>query len=196
MRPYRCVTMTARLRGVIAAERASGSIVIVRGSMSTKTGMAPIALMAVTLYIPALAVVSTSSPGESPSARRPISSASVPLATPTPYLTWQNAANSCSKASTSGPRMYQPLARTRATASSMAGFSRSYCRRRSFSGTTGLCHPARALRLSESPKAAHRAPTDVAAVLAGHAGGGRAASHRPCSSRDSGSSGSSTRASG
>jgi hypothetical protein len=49
--------------------------------------------------------ITTSSPGSTPSARRAIVSASVPLATPTQWATPQYRANSSSNAETSGPRM-------------------------------------------------------------------------------------------
>ena len=40
-RPIWCTGMIARVRGVIAASIRAGSMLYVRGSMSTKTGVAP-----------------------------------------------------------------------------------------------------------------------------------------------------------
>ena len=76
----------ARVRGVIAASTAVGSILNVPGSMSTKTGVPPALWI-----VPAVAknvngVVMTSSPERSPSALSGRSSASVPLAQAMPCL--------------------------------------------------------------------------------------------------------------
>jgi ATP-binding cassette subfamily F protein 3 len=60
-------------------------------------------------------------PGATPQARSASSSASVPLATPTACWTPTQAANSCSNAATSSPRMYQPLSSTRCSAASISG---------------------------------------------------------------------------
>ena len=64
--------------------------------------------------------VATASPGPIPRPRSASASASVPLATPTACPTPIYVANSASKAATSLPRMYQPLASARATAASMS----------------------------------------------------------------------------
>src|SRR6478672_10357252 len=58
-----------------------------------------------------------------PSARRMTAIASVPLPTPMPYEALHAAANSASKASTSGPRMNHPLASTRSRAERTAAAS-------------------------------------------------------------------------
>ena len=105
--------MTARVRGVRAAEIASGRNVegrligLVRapaGHPRRKTASQ------VAMYV--LDGTSTSSPAPIPSAVRQRRSASSPLPTPTQPVTPMKAANSCSNAVHSGPRMYRPCART------------------------------------------------------------------------------------
>ena len=61
----------------------TGSIVAVRSSTSTKTGVAPQKDMASAVAMKVLGTVMTSSPGPTPSASRAIQRASVPLPTPT-----------------------------------------------------------------------------------------------------------------
>lgn len=55
--------MIARVRGVFAGLILDGSIVIVRGSMSTNTGVAPVKEIATTVATAACETVITSSPG-------------------------------------------------------------------------------------------------------------------------------------
>lgn len=78
---------------------------MVSASMSTNTGLAPVATMAETVAVTVLATVTTLSPGPMPAASSASSMASVPLATPTVPAVPSHALNSCSKASSSGPRM-------------------------------------------------------------------------------------------
>ena len=93
--------------------------------MSANTGRAPAIMMANAVYAADNGVVMTSSPGPMPDARRINASASVPLPTPTACLAPEAAANSASKASTSGPRMNQPLEITRSTAARTASGPRA-----------------------------------------------------------------------
>jgi len=71
--------------------------------MSAKTGRAPVDMMASAVKAADSGDVMTSSPAPMPSARRMSASASVPLPTPTACRAPCAAANSASKASTSGP---------------------------------------------------------------------------------------------
>ena len=77
--------------------------------MSANTGRAPAIMMASALYAADSGVVMTSSPGPMSSARRINAMASVPVPTPTACAAPVAAANSASKASTSGPSTNQPL---------------------------------------------------------------------------------------
>ena len=101
--PYKCTGNNARVRGVIAASTSRGSRVSRSGSMSVKTGRAPAIITASAEYAAESGGVITSSPGPISSARRIKVIASVPVPTPTAYGTPLAAANSVSKASTSGP---------------------------------------------------------------------------------------------
>ena len=106
--PYRWTGRIAFVRSVIAASIRAGSIVNVTGSMSTKTGTAPTLLMDSGVAKNVNGVVMTSSPGPTPSARSPITSASVPEFTPIACFTPRYDANSLSSAPTFGPRMNRP----------------------------------------------------------------------------------------
>jgi hypothetical protein len=75
--------------------------------------MAPQRSMAEMVATAVLDTEITLSPLPTPQARRANSRASVPLATPMASFAPNQAANSCSKAATSGPKMYQPLSKTR-----------------------------------------------------------------------------------
>ena len=75
------------MRGVSAASISEGSMLNVRSSTSTKTGVAPTLAMASAVAKKLNGVVTTSSPGPAPRARRAMTSASVPLFTPTACLT-------------------------------------------------------------------------------------------------------------
>ncbi len=103
--PYRCIGRIARVRGVIAASISAGSILYVRGSMSTKTGVAPTMPMASVVATNVNGVVMTSSPGPMSSARSARCSASVPEFRPTPCEPPTYAATSPSSAFTFGPLM-------------------------------------------------------------------------------------------
>ena len=121
--PYRCTGMIAAVRGVIAASVAAGSIVRRSGSMSANTGLAPVITMASALKAADNGAVMTSSPGPMPSARSVSASASVPVPTPTACGDPDEAANSASNASSSGPRMNQPRVMTRSIAARTSGAS-------------------------------------------------------------------------
>ena len=73
-----------RVRSVIAASAASGSMLIVSGSISTKMGTAPKCKMGVTVAIKVLGGTMTSSPGCIPAAANAICRAPVPLLVATP----------------------------------------------------------------------------------------------------------------
>ena len=85
--PNKCTGMIAFVFGVIAASIAFGQILNVRGSISTKTGMAPTYLIASAVAINVNGVVMTSSPSPMPSAINAKCRASVPEATPIACLT-------------------------------------------------------------------------------------------------------------
>src|SRR5580765_1524174 len=84
----------------------------------------------------------TSSPGPRPMARSDRYSASRPLATPIQCLTPRYRANSDSKASSSGPRMYQPLVATRRSAPSISSAASAWAARRSRNGMRGSVMPS------------------------------------------------------
>ncbi len=96
---------SALVRSVIAGSAVAAVITQVSGSTSQKTGVAPIVTTGSTVAKKLSEGTTTSSPGPTPRARSAIASASVPLATPTQCSAPIQAANSDSKASTSGPRM-------------------------------------------------------------------------------------------
>lgn len=67
--PYRCTGMMPTVRGVIAASIAAGSIVNVASSVSQNTTVAPECVIIAAVEIQECAVVITSSPGCTFSAR-------------------------------------------------------------------------------------------------------------------------------
>src|SRR5262245_8359997 len=119
--PYR---WTGRMQVVlpsIALATRAGSRSAVSGSTSASTGVAPTSAIHAAEAKNVNGLVTTRSPGRTPSASSPSQSASVPVATPTPCFTPWCAAKSRSNASTSGPSTKRPLRRTRSAASSIAG---------------------------------------------------------------------------
>ena len=74
-------------------------------STSTNTGIAPAHSIADTVAVAVCDTVITSSPGPISSARKAISIASVPFATPTEYLADINSENSSSSFLTFSPRI-------------------------------------------------------------------------------------------
>ncbi len=80
------------------------------------TGVAPAIMIASAENAADRGDVMTSSPGPIPSARRVSAIASVPVPTPTAWRAPDAAANSSSKADSSGPRMNQPRSMTRSIA--------------------------------------------------------------------------------
>ena len=111
------------------------SIVKERGSMSTKTGRAPVYSIAATVATKVNGTVTTSSPGPTPAASSARWSALDPLLTPMACPTPQAAANSASKANTSSPSTYWPEASTPSTAASMSSLIEWYC---AFKSTSGI----------------------------------------------------------
>ena len=95
--------MIARVRGVIRDSIWLASIVHVTGSTSTKTGVAPVYLIADTVAMKVMETVMTSSPALMPAASKATCRALVPVLTATAWRTLCAAANSFSNASTSGP---------------------------------------------------------------------------------------------
>ena len=93
------------MRPLISGSTVAAVMQCVRASMSAKTGVAPALTTAPAVAKKLTPGTITSSPGRTPRARRAIVSASVPLATPMQCRRPMKAANSDSKASTSGPRM-------------------------------------------------------------------------------------------
>ena len=80
--PNRCTGMMAFVLAVIRRAASAGSIKSVRGSTSQNTGVAPAMRIAVTVATAVLETVITSSSPPTPSARKAIAKASVPLPTP------------------------------------------------------------------------------------------------------------------
>ncbi len=75
-----------RVLGVMAASIRAGSMLLVRGSQSTKTALARAIQMPSAVAKKVLAVVMISSPGWTPRARKTSQSASVPEFTPAACL--------------------------------------------------------------------------------------------------------------
>ena len=90
---------------VIASRTLFGSSVKLIGSISAKTGVAPLATIAATVATAVCEGVITSSPHVIPSAFKPRIIESVPEFTPIHSVTPTYAANSSSKLETSDPRM-------------------------------------------------------------------------------------------
>ena len=115
--PYRCTGMMAAVCGVTAASTASGSTQKYLASMSAKTGRAPVSATALAVAANVNDGTITSSPAPMPAASRPRCSPLVPELTATQGRSRPNsAANSRSKAATSGPWASMPLRNTRSTA--------------------------------------------------------------------------------
>ncbi len=110
----------ARVFGVIAASTSAGSMLKVRGSMSTNTGVAPqyLTLLAVAMY--EWLTVTTSSPAVTPATIRARWSAVVQFETAQAWGAPTYSANSRSNAATSGPCVIHPLRMTRRAASASA----------------------------------------------------------------------------
>jgi hypothetical protein len=126
--------MIARVRGVIARSVASTSSVYVAGSMSTKTGVAPVIMIVVAEATNENAGVITSSPAPIPSAVKVRLSASVPDATPIAHGTPQTAASSCSSARPSPPSTNWLESSTRAVTASNSALSAACCLVKSMKG--------------------------------------------------------------
>ena len=110
--------MIARVRAVTAAEIASGLMQNDSGSMSAKTGVEPVRATELAVAAKVNEGTMTSSPAVTPLDSRPRWSPEVPELTATqarPSPKW--AANSSSKALTSGPWASMPDRMTRVTAS-------------------------------------------------------------------------------
>src|SRR5438105_3091701 len=90
----------ARVRGVMAASTAAGSILNVSGSMSTNTGVPPALWIVPAVAKNVKGVVMTSSPGPRSSALRGRSSASVPLAQAMPCVAPARRATAASRRGT------------------------------------------------------------------------------------------------
>src|SRR6266699_6126816 len=117
-----------------ATAREAGSIVKPPGSMSTSTGTAPARSIAATVATAVCETVNTRSPGATLQASNASSIASVPLPAPTACPIPSQVANAASNPSTSCPRMYWPLASTRAIAASISAFCSKYPARGSVCG--------------------------------------------------------------
>ena len=95
--------MTARVRGVMAARTAFGSMSPVFGSTSAKTGVAPWKSAAFGVEMNVIGVVMTSSPGPMPSASSASTRPIVQLDTPTTFFWPMKSPNACSNVATRGP---------------------------------------------------------------------------------------------
>ena len=93
---------------LIAASNCEESILKVRESMSTKTGVAPRREIASAVAMNVNGVVKTASDGPTPSAINAIKRASVPLEQDIAYLAPTYSANFSSNSATSGPMIYLP----------------------------------------------------------------------------------------
>src|SRR5207253_6565156 len=110
-------------------------MVYVTGSISTKTGFAPVNEIAETVAIKVCETVITSSPGPISEARSASSRADIPESTPTAYLAPQYWANTSSKTPTSLPRIKSVLSSTPRMASEISFEMPAYCAFRSKKGT-------------------------------------------------------------
>ncbi len=139
--PYRWTGRRARKWVDLPARRwastCAGSRFKVCGSTSRNTGRAPARTMALAEAKKLKAVVITSSPGCTPAAASASQSASVPDAHPIAWAAPVNAATSCSRASTSAPRMKCCDEQTRSTAARISSRISAYWRDRSSMGTAG-----------------------------------------------------------
>src|SRR5581483_6325247 len=113
--------MIARVRGVIAAATAAGSIVRRPGSTSARTGVPPAWITALIVAGNVIAGAITSSPGPTPSARRARWRPAVHEPTAIACAVPISDANSSSKRSVRAPVPSQPERRTSMTAVSSSG---------------------------------------------------------------------------
>ena len=135
-----CTGSSAVVRSVTAAAAASGSRFSVRASMSAKTGRARSKSTALALATNEKGEVTTSSPSDTPTARRPRCSPAVPLATAHACSAPSHAAKACSKAGTRGPSESWPERRTSMTAASSSGPSTGWAS--GMTSVVGVAHTA------------------------------------------------------
>src|SRR5215211_102036 len=147
-RPKRCTGTTAFVLRVILAATSSGSSTSVRGSISAKTGVAPVRAIASAVAKNVKAGQMTSSPGPAPSASSAMTIASVPLATPIASGTPRYAAASRSKAATFGPSTKRLDSRTSSIACRSSGSNGSYC---AFVSASGIGCPGTTGKSSGAP---------------------------------------------
>src|SRR5664280_1948552 len=119
--PKRLTGQMARVRGVMAASIRPASIRYVSGSMSTKTGEAPVKRVELTVAWKVCETVITSSPGPSPRPAKMDMRATVPFETAIACLAPQNAAQRSSSSATFRPWAIMPLFRTSVTAATSSG---------------------------------------------------------------------------
>ena len=141
-RPNRCTARIARVAGVSRAATSSGSRLSVSGSMSAKTGVAPLRAIASAVAKNVKAGQITSSPRPIPSASRTSTIASVPFATPIAWPAPSAAAASASKLASSGPRMKRPLSSVRLKACCSSGMNGAYCALTSTCGIGATSRPS------------------------------------------------------
>src|SRR6267143_6952676 len=141
----------ARVRGVIAASTAAGSILNVPGSMSTNTGVPPALWIVPAVAKNVKGVVMTSSPGLSPSALSGRRSASVPLAHAMPCFAPASRATALSSCGTGGPITNCWDSMTACRAGSTSSLIARYCATRSSNGTFTVEESERAGRTSPDP---------------------------------------------
>ena len=111
----------ARVLDVIAASTASASMSPVRGSMSAKTTLAPACSAALPVDRKLRGVVTTSSPGPTPSARRASTRPIEQLDTPTAWAAPTWCAKASSNSAARGPALMNtsPRVRSRERSSSL-----------------------------------------------------------------------------
>src|SRR5256884_8535496 len=102
----------ARVRGVMAAATASGSMLYVASSTSTSTGVAPQYTTALAVAMNASVGQMTSSPGPTSSARRARCSATAQFETAIPSPAPTYSSNAASNSATSTPGVSHPLLST------------------------------------------------------------------------------------
>ena len=119
--PKRLTGQMARVRGVIAASIRPASIRYVSGSMSMKTGVAPVERIELIVALKVCETVITSSPGPRPRPAQIDIRATVPFDMATVCLLPQNFAHRSSSSATLRPPAIMPLARTSATAAVSSG---------------------------------------------------------------------------
>src|SRR5215211_228502 len=156
-RPKRCTGTTAFVLRVILAATSSGSSTSVCGSISAKTGVAPVRAIASAVAKKVKAGQTTSSPEPTPSASSAMTIASVPLATLTASGTPRYAAASCSKASTLGPSTKRLDTSTSSMTRRNSGSSASYW---AFVSASGIGGPGTASKSSHAPSVHEIAQAD------------------------------------